>query len=149
MRREICINAAAVTILVATLVLVGCALKARIYNLDTGQVLVATFNYSGSGKGPIEITLPSGEVCKGEYLTVAGGSMAWGSVFATVYGPAGSATATDTGYSGSIENKQKGSAIVTGNQGTVVECEYVTTAAGAEGYGACKDNKGNRYKLMF
>jgi hypothetical protein len=75
--------------------------------------------------------------------------MAWGSVFATVYGPAGSATATDTGYSGSIENKQKGSAIVTGNQGTVVECEYVTSAFGAQGYGACKDNKGNRYKLMF
>jgi hypothetical protein len=102
MRREICISAAAVTILVATLVLIGCALKARIYNLDTGQVLVATFKYSGSGKGPIEITLPSGEVCKGEYVTVAGGSTAWGSVFATVYGPAGYATAAGIGYSGSI-----------------------------------------------
>ena len=79
MRREICINAAAVTVLVATLVLVGCALKARIYNLDTGQVLVATFNYFGSGKGPIEITLPSAHAqalpggCPGRWINYGGG----------------------------------------------------------------------------
>lgn len=142
------IIAAALAILLTTAGL-GCALTARVYNLDTGQVITATFMYSGSGRGSVEFVLPSGEVCKGEYVTVAGGTTSWGSVFATVYGPGGSATATGTGYGRSIENMQKGTAIAIGNRGAVIECEYVTSAYGAQGYGACKDNKGNRYKLMF
>jgi hypothetical protein len=146
MRREIWTTVVLIAMLIG---FVSCALSARIYNLDNGEVVIATFKYSGTGRGSVKATLPSGEVCKGEYVTVAGGTTGWGSVFPTVYGPGGSASASSIGYGTSIENKQKGTAIVIGNRGTVVECEYVTSAFSAQGYGACRDNKGNRYKLMF
>jgi hypothetical protein len=129
----------------------GCVmtLGARVYNLDSGEVLEATFRYTGSGKGPVEFTLPSGVSCSGEYVTVAGGSTGWGSVFASVYGPGGAATGTATALGGSIENKQRGSAVATCPGGRVFECEYVTSAWSAQGYGACKDNLGQKYRLMF
>jgi hypothetical protein len=129
--------------------LTNCSLNGRLYNLSTGEQLTAKFTYSGSGRGQIQLTSPGGESFNGEYVTVAGGSMAWGTIFSSVYTPGGSAFGSASAVGGSIENMQKGSAIVTGNKGTVIQCEYVTSAYSAQGYGACQDNKGNHYKLMF
>jgi len=125
------------------------ARKARLYNLDSGQVLNASFTWGGSGKGKLTIVMPDGEQCTGEYVTVPEGSSTWGSVFGTVYGPGGSVSGSATGYSVSVEGKQKGTAIATSNKGTVIECEYVTSSWSPQGYGACQDNKGTVYRLMF
>lgn len=123
---------------------------ARIYDLDTGNILQASFKYSGSGKGPITVAKPDGATCAGEYVTVAGGTTGWGTVFATVYPPGGRATtATGTVITSNVENMQKGSAVASCSDGMVMECEYVTSAGRAQGYGACTDNHGARYKLMF
>ena len=49
---------------------VGCGPKtARLYNIDSGQVLEA--KYWGSGHGRIELTMPDGELCRGEFVTVS------------------------------------------------------------------------------
>jgi hypothetical protein len=31
------------------------------------------------------MTLPSGEICRGEYVTVPEGDISWGQIYATVY----------------------------------------------------------------
>lgn len=124
-------------------------LAARIYDLDSAAVLQATFKYSGSGKGPIFVDTPEGQTCEGEYVTVAGGTTGWGTIFAAGYAPTGSATAVANTIAVEAENKQKGSAVATCSDGMVVECEYVTSAWSAQGYGGCRDNRGRRYKLMF
>jgi len=123
----------------------GCTLHARLYNLDTGEVTPAVFTYGGSGRGKIKAVNKAGESFNGEYITAARQPANWGNIYAAVYGSEGAAY----GSSGSKSN-QYGTAIVTGDKGTVMDCEYVTdTYALVHGSGACKDNKGGRYKLIF
>ena len=139
----------AILVLSVILTLSGCTKKARLYNLTTGEVSIAQYSYSGSGKGKINIALASGENLNGEYVTVAGGDVAWGSIYGSVYGPQGSASGSGVAYAASIETKQHGSAIATGDQGTIIQCEYITSAWNGAGSGACKDNHGTLYRLMF
>jgi len=124
---------------------VGCTLHARLYNLDTGEVTPAVFTYGGSGRGKITAVKASGENFNGEYITSSRQPTNWGNIYAAVYGTEGAAY----GNSGSKSN-QYGTAIVTGDKGTVMDCEYVTDVNQlVHGSGACKDNKGGRYKLVF
>ena len=128
--------------LLASVVVGGCTYAARLYDVQVGGAPVpAKFKWNGSGHGRIEITLPSGEVCTGEYVTVADDTTTWGSVFA--------GGSTINGYAVATQGKQRGSAIVTGNQGTTIQCEYVTSASSPSGYGSCRDNHEKIYKLMF
>jgi hypothetical protein len=126
----------------------GCSLNANIYDLNSGEVVHATFTYYGTGHGEIETRFPGGEICRGEYSTVAQGSIGWGSIFGAVYGPGGSASATGTGFSTSMNSMQHGRAIATSRQGRVIECEYVTSID-SHGWGGCRDNRGETYRLMF
>ena len=129
-------------LLVSSVVGGGCTYAARLYDVQAGGPPVpAKFKWSGSGRGRIEIRLPSGEVCTGEYVTVADDTTTWGSVFV--------AGSTINGYAVTAQGKQRGTAIVTGNQGTTIQCEYVTSATSPSGYGSCRDNGGKIYKLMF
>jgi hypothetical protein len=127
-------------LLLLIIFLSSCSLHGRLYNLETGAETIVTFSYSGSGHGRLTGTLPSGEVMKGEYTTVADAAYSWGSI----YGSGGSATASTSTVSG----KQYGTAIATGDKGTLIECEYVTGMS-VHGSGFCKDNHGGKYKLMF
>ena len=124
------------TLVMSLAVTVGCATthQARAYNLETGQVIPATFGYTGSGKGPIQFQFPSGETCSGEYVTLAGGTTAWGSIYGTVY----------TSYSSAqVDSAQKGSAIATCPDGVVIECEYVTHAWSVQGTVYAETTKAN------
>lgn len=135
-----------VAILLVSSVLVtaaGCKLQARIYNLTTGEVTPAEFTYGGSGRGRIKAVMSSGEQFHGEYITAERQPANWGSIYAAVYGTEGASY----GNSGSNSN-QYGTAIVTGDKGTVMDCEYVTNSL-VHGSGACTDNKSGRYKLIF
>lgn len=135
-------ESARVVLLLAVVACCGCTYAARLYDVQSGgPPLPAKFKWNGSGHGGIEITLPSGEVCTGEYVTVADDTTTWGSVF--------SAGSTVNGYAVTTQGKQRGSAIVTGNKGTAIQCEYVTSAMSPSGYGSCRDNGGKIYKLMF
>lgn len=122
------------------LLLHGCSMtiNARIYDLSgSGGVANAAFKWTGSGSGPLTGSLPDGEVFQGEYTTVASGVSGWGTTFRSV-------------YTVSLSNDlERGSAIATGNRGTVIDCEYVVRAGTATGYGVCRDNKKRAYRLMF
>jgi hypothetical protein len=112
----------------------------RLYNLETGAQTALSYSYNGSGHGRLSGTPPSGEAMKGEYTTVADAAVGWGSIYSST----GSASASTV----STSNKQYGTAVATGDKGTVIQCEYVTGMSG-HGSGACKDNHGGKYKLMF
>ena len=124
----------------------GCTLHGRLYNLTTGEVTPVTMTYSGSGKGKISaVVASSGEKVNGEYLTFAHVPLNWGSTYAKVYGTEGSAFTSGSSLG---KSNQYGTAVATGDKGSVVDCEYVTTAL-AHGSGACIDKQGTLYKLMF
>src|SRR5262245_19056405 len=96
---------------------------ARVYDLDNGTILQATFKYSGSGKGPVACTKSDAVSCSGEYVTVASGTTGWGTVFAPVYPPGGrGTTATGAVITSEVDRIQKGSAVATCSHGMVVEC---------------------------
>jgi len=124
------------------LCLAGCIKKARLYNLTTGEVTEAQFSYSGTGKGKITAMAASGENFRGEYRTIPGGDVSWGAIYAGVYGSAVAGTSR-------MSAQQRGSAIATGDKGTIIQCEYITSAWNGAGTGACKDSHGTLYKLMF
>jgi hypothetical protein len=113
--------------------------QGRLYNLTTGAQTTLTYTDSGKGRGSITATLAD-EALKGEYTTVANGTVGWGAI----YGSLGNAAASAS----TVSRKQEGTAILTGDKGIVIDCEYVTTPGG-HGSGVCKDNHSVKYKLMF
>jgi hypothetical protein len=124
----------------------GCTLHGRLYNLTTGEVTPVTMTYGGTGRGKISANIASsGEKFSGEYVTLAHVPLNWGSIYAKVYGTQGSSF---TGNASLGKSNQYGTAVVTGDKGSVVDCEYVTTAL-THGSDACVDKQGTLYKLMF
>ena len=115
-------------------------LSARLYDLDTGEALEATFEDSGQGRGAISMRAASGGACNGEYVTVPSGSTTWGSIFKSM--DRSDSVVTE------LQNEQRGRAIITCPGGRVIECEYVTSFP-TRGYGACIDNAERRYRVMF
>jgi hypothetical protein len=134
-------------ICVVLLMLVGCGERtARLYNLTTGEV--TTITYVGKR---LTATLPSGESISGEYATVSEGTTSWGTIYSNVYGNVGATPISlrdNTQVVGGTRSRSaRGSAIATGDRGTIIQCEYITGATA--GSGACEDNHGTKYKLMF
>lgn len=124
---------------------------ARLYDLSSAEVFNATFFFSGTTQGKVSFSLPSGEQLEGEYQTITGGSSVWGNVYSTVWGAAGSTSLRSQVSAQSNPKEYIGSAIATSKEGRVIECEYVTNTSRTEphGQGACRDNRGKKYKLMF
>ena len=56
------------------------AAKARLYNLETGEVLEMKFSRAifGGGHGKISLKLADGMILQGEYSAVPEGSTSWG-----------------------------------------------------------------------
>jgi hypothetical protein len=120
---------------------------ARLYNVSSGEVISGVFTYDSSGRGRVTVDFSDGERATGEYVTVAGGTTSWGTIFAYVYGTGGFATGRV--LTRSVQNEQYGTAIATGNRGRVIQCEYISSAVVVQGYGACRDNRDVIYRLVF
>jgi hypothetical protein len=96
-----------------------------------------------TGSGWVEMTMPDGEYCKGEYSIVQGGSVqnfmaSRGFLNPAIYGNAVSS-----------ERSAVGSGIAVGANGTVMEVNFVTDTFSGHGFGVAKDNKGNEYRVQF
>lgn len=127
-------------LVVIVLPLCGCDREAHLYNLDTGAMTVLRYT-AGKSRGSLSGAFPSGEKLTGEYSTVTNAAVAWGSIYGSVYSASGSAVA--------VGGRQTGTAILTGDKGSVLDCEYVSGALSGHGTGACRDNHGGKYKLLF
>lgn len=133
---------------VSILGLAACVTTARLYNLDTGHVMNASFENHGTGHGKITVTAPDGKQLSGEYTTI--GDFAYSSGFgtATVSGSGGYAWATAQGFSFGQPGRQYGSATLVG-EGLIIEIVYIVDPWSSHGHGVGRDNKGGRYKIQF
>jgi hypothetical protein len=127
--------------------------SARLYPANdlarTGGVLSAQFMDTGTGHGTIEMTMPDGEVLKGEYSVVRGGAVQFGSIFESVYGPGGVATGTGTSSSYSMAGSSTGMASAFGSKGSSMDCEFFNDNVSGHGMGACKCSQGALYRLQY
>lgn len=141
-------------ILIICIFLSGCAtIPINIYPVEgplagKGIILKSKYVYRGIGHGPIEVTMPDGEVCKGEYSTIAGGVT--GSSFGSgwLFSAQQYNSLWGSGFTSTVENRQYGQATLIGDKGTIVQVEYFTSLTG-HGFGLGKDNKENIYRIQY
>lgn len=137
-------HAAKICLMGVAVAALGCTVvrNARLYDLQSADVLTATYKSNGTGHGNIWIgpTLENAD-CKGEYVTVPQGTEGWGMIYRGI-----TPTLVTTG---TASTDQAGRAVVTCRDRRVIECEYITSSWTAKGSGACQDNQGHRYRLIF
>jgi hypothetical protein len=126
----------------------ACAREARLYPNNekaNGGLLNIKFVDSGMGRGPIEVTLPSGELMKGECSTTDTSAYGFGSAISV----SGSRSAIATGSTVSTPGHMPGVASLVGDAGTTMHCEYTVNSLTGSGSGVCQTNKGAVYRLHF
>jgi len=121
-------------------VLYGCADTARMYPMDDAAMSAGVpkldFVKQGLGHGPVTVTMPDGEILKGEYQLTDNTAVG--------VGFAGSHTATAIGVG-------SGRHVVinaTGPRGTILNCDG-TADIGGKGSGVCETNRGAHYRVMY
>lgn len=145
----------AIVAVLTALVLAGCATEraARLYPANDAAmplgVLEARFMAHGTGNGEVEITLSDGELLKGEYSIVRDGAIGFGTIFASVYGPRGSASGSAFSTSYAMEGRSPGIASAFGTKGTRMQCEFYNDNWSGHGYGACQSSRGSLYRLQY
>jgi hypothetical protein len=142
----------------------GCAspppTPTRLYNLDTGDIISAEMGYADSGHGLMTATIPTGEVCKGEYtIAGAGRSVGPGRYEDQTRPPderqSQNVTGKDLswaeayGYGPGTYVQPIGSATLVGERGTVLEIVIYSYYYyhGVHGDGVGRDNHGNWYRV--
>lgn len=135
--------------LLVLLTLCACTRTAtgHVYNLTTGQMFVFTYTFNGRGRGKITTVMTS-ESLTGEYSVVQGGAVSWGSVYASVYSPAGTASGSANSIGVTSAGARRGAAILTGDKGSILDCEFVVGMNG-HGTGACRGKDDTKYRMMF
>ena len=123
--------------------LFGCASTARLYNVETLEVIYLDFKISVSGHGKITGKLPNGKELAGEYSSLSEGSTSAGSV-----GSEGYEWAITQGFSFNQPDVQYGSATLVGD-GLVIEIVYAALKWTSHGSGVGRDNQGGRYRVRF
>lgn len=109
-------------------------------------MLQAKFVDSGMGRGPIELTLPDGEVLTGEFSTSDTSSYGFGTGVAySAYQRPVVATGSTTATPGSMP----GVASLVGPKGTTAQCEYTVNTWTSSGSGVCRISNGAVYNLHF
>lgn len=126
----------------------ACVTTARLYNLDAGEVLNASFENYGTGHGKITVVTPGGNQLSGEYATIGGMSYSSGFGVASASGSGGYAWATAQGFSFNQPGKQFGSATLVG-EGLIIDIVYVVDPWSSHGHGVGRDNKGGKWKIQF
>lgn len=135
-------------LLATALAVSGCSRDARLYpaNLEAGPAAVkAKFTDAGMGTGPVELTLPDGEVLRGEFGTISTATYGFGSGYAT----SGTRSVLTTGSVSSVPGSMPGRVALIGDRGTRGECEYQVNSWTSSGTGMCKFSNGAVYNLHF
>jgi hypothetical protein len=138
-------------ILAASILLPACAIcaTARLYDIKTGEVILAKYSKWEiflHTHGKVSATLKSGQVLTGEFSAVREDVSGWGSIYSSVYGNGGFASGSSYSQFHAASNVARGSGVLVG-EGKIIDCEYVASAG--HGSGACKDNEGRFYRLIF
>ncbi len=95
------------------------------------------------------MTMPDGEVLRGEYSVVRGGAIQFGSIFESVYGPGGVATGAGTTTNYAMPGSSPGMASAFGTKGTSMDCEFYNDNVSGHGMGACRCSQGSLYRVQY
>ena len=112
-------------------------------------VLHGKFVGHGQGHGTMEVAMPDGEKLEGEYSVVLQGAVGFGNVFASVYGPGGTVSGSGMSSSMMVSGSGQGMALISGNRGTSMQCEFMNSNFTGHGYGGCKTSKGALYRMIY
>jgi hypothetical protein len=119
--------------------LCSCTGQARIYPMDDASLKAGVptieFTRYGTGQGPVTITMPDGEILRGEFQVTENtviGAGAFGRYTSSMI-----ATGTSPVVIGA-----------TGDRGTIMNCEGAADVGG-HGSGICQTNKNLKYRVMF
>jgi hypothetical protein len=129
-------------------ILYGCPSTARLYKLDTAEIIHLNFKIDGTKHGKITGKLPNGKELIGEYNILSGGSTSSGTSGANSVDFEEYAWATAQGFSFNEPNVKYGSATLEGD-GLLIEIVYAVLAWTTHGYGVGRDNQGGRYRVKF
>jgi hypothetical protein len=106
--------------------------------------------------GTAELTMPDGELLQGEYSIVAAGSISASSISASktagvALGRAGCCwlLVGGTGGDAAMAGRGQGQALLYGNHGTSVQCEFANSNMTGHGYGTCESSKGGQYRMAY
>jgi hypothetical protein len=127
------------------------------------QLLEFRYTNTGSGTGPITVTMSDGEVLTGEYTTTSSGitqtvsnaaaqGTAAGNAFDSNGNMAisnGTGTAFASGTSTTVGGTGGGIANLIGNKGTAMKCTYSINSLTGAGAGTCDTSKGEEYQIHF
>jgi len=110
----------------------------------------ATIVQTDFGFGTVEVTMPDGEVLRGEFSIVRDGMTGFGSIFETVYGRrVGLVTGSTTTSTTSMAASSQGMVSAYGSKGTTVLCEVMNDNRTGHGYGACKYSTGALFRAQY
>jgi len=162
---------------IIAMTLTACAKTGTLYpaNKQAEKIgpLGIEFTMYGTGGGPVQVIMPSGEVLKGEFrvqnnsvfnygtasTTASGSAVSTG--HATAYGSGGVVNANSTGttygtahattnaFSQSTPGSRNGMCAMVGDKGTNGSCEFFVNGFTTNGGGGCKFSNGAEYNLMF
>ena len=128
--------------------LYGCPSNARLYKLDTAELIHLDFKISVSTSGKITGRLPNGKKLVGEYGPLPEDIAGKGTGETGDVGSGDYAWANAQGFYFSEPNAKYGSAILKGD-GLIIEIVYAVLPWTTHGYGVGRDNKGGRYRVKF
>ena len=132
--------------LTTTIIIVGCAtnkiVMVSLHNISNDEIIETKFEFSGNDTGKISFQLPSGENFNGKYHDVKYGDTEWGIIFNQVW-------SSSTMFIESRKTNDRRSAVMVGDRGTILTCEYMILYGKSEGLGACRNNKNVIYSLTF
>lgn len=127
--------------------------EANLYPLNVGTAenapLKASMVGHGEGHGILEISTPEGENFKGEYSILFASSVGFGTILASATGSGGSAVGSGLATNISMSGRGEGTAILAGDKGTSIQCEFLNNNLTGHGYGGCKSSKGTTYKMVY
>jgi hypothetical protein len=121
-------------------VVVGaCTDQARVFPLDptamTAGIPKIEFVRQGLGRGPVTVTMPDGEILKGEYQVTENAAIGVGFSGAQTYSAIGFGSGRGVVLSATGEH-------------TIINCDG-TADIGGHGSGTCQTSQGNKYRIMF
>ena len=143
----------AVSLVAITATLAGCSATATLFpvegplsEVDPLPTIKAKASGITSNSGKISLTMPDGECCEGRWSSAAGSgvTISSGSLIGTYGSVYGSGFSVSPG-----RGQNPGVAMLTCDQGRVIDVEFITGAGTANGFGFAKDNKGNVYRVLF
>lgn len=106
----------------------------------------AAVNGTQGNTGDIELTMPNGENCSGEWSYDEGddATLESGGLLETYGSVYGTSTSVDTG-----QDRYPGQAFLDCDQGRTIEVEFVTGGGTGSEIGFARDDQGNIYRVLF